>query len=353
MFSLNKSDNGESSEKEDKKKNNKKDNKDSDSDSAVSIDSVEDDGELGPPPELFQGRIFLTCAIIVMFLLYQSILTQTIETFRCEEVLTTDELPPISYMMSDPRVPCVGRSYEEIISIAAWGLFLFGAFVPLLSLVAILHTARNFGWSQANDVFAFLINGFRLECWYWELVIVFRKVVIRVLLAVIDDDMLQALLGVWFLTAMFIVHAYRAPYVRTLHNNAESLSLLTTIMVLNFGMLLQRTQEMTQEICGLTCNILSLVLVIVLGMIVFFFAANIVRAFYDHLIEVLGVDRPDGRKVIVWRNVKRAVGAALGREDNLPPNFSTYTPNVLEPHIAEMLGTEIETNNNSSKKEKK
>ena len=59
------------------------------------------------------------------------------------------------------------------------------------------------------------------------------------------------------------------------------------------------------------------------------------------MIEVLGVDRPDGRKVIVWRNVKRAVGSALGREDKLPTNFTDYTPQVLEPHIAEMLGTDL------------
>eukprot|EP00658_Telonema_sp_P-2_P065444 TRINITY_DN5467_c0_g1_i2.p1 TRINITY_DN5467_c0_g1~~TRINITY_DN5467_c0_g1_i2.p1 ORF type:complete len:551 (+),score=98.93 TRINITY_DN5467_c0_g1_i2:128-1780(+) len=280
-------------------------------------------------------QVFGNASMILLFLMYQGNVTQCIRAFSCQ-VLVLSELPgdELQVLSHDSRVECSGLYYESQLAAAFYGLCGYGFLIPMGAMLFVLRVARREGWSAANMQFSFLVRGFRLRFWYWELVIVFRKIVVRMLLAVVEDPVLQALLGIWFLTALFVVQTFAKPYVRSIHNYAEQLSLMTTLVTLNIGLAFRTQETTTGERCGTVCQGFSIMLVAINVMTAAAFLAQIGIGVHDELVERFGIDTGAGDRWISIRNLLNLIFKTLKKEDRRAPSFTRYTPKILDTDLA-------------------
>lgn len=385
-----------------------------------------------PQPPWVNKQAFRTAFTVFMFLLYQDIVTQCIATFKCDDINTgIMGQRKVRMLTVDARVSCRGQQYEAHVSFALYGLAVYGAFMPAVTMIVVLWMARGGKWwlptcegalarlgcagggdkrscrkslanvpiigkcfsrdksrrSQSNTasdndastssgssdndddedghrvvtrpssksviaraqrnretywvdagkVFSFLIKGFRLRCWFWEFVIVLRKVLVRVLIATVTDATLQALLGIWLLTAAFIIQAYARPYVKVVHNRAEGLALMVLVVTLNVGLLFRSAQENSGDVCGPICRSVSVALLVVNLCVLSYFLLHIGRGLYDRLIELFGIDQADGTRRFSMRNVLRDVRKAVGKEAAAVPSFRTYRPRFEDKELARQI----------------
>ncbi len=287
-------------------------------------------------------RVFNTTSMIMIFLLYQTIVTQCVKLFRCLDIRRSgDETSVMRVLVADAKVECTGTEYEVHVAIALLGFAAYGLLLPLLTMSLVLRVSRVRGWVAANSEFAFLIKGFRMRYWFWEFVIVSRKVFIRLLLSAVHDAVLQALVGMWGLTALFVFHAYTQPYVKRLINHAEALSIMALIITLNVGLLFRSTDS--GEGCDTLCGVVTVFLIAVISTVLCFFAVYAAKLLYDRLVEQFGVDSFDGVRRFSMRNVLKASHFKLSKgRSNGVFSFTSYTPRFRDSKMAtDVLGKNV------------
>lgn len=287
-------------------------------------------------------QVFGNASMILIFLMYQTIVTQCIRTFRCTALKRSDV--PNDHMLimtHDSRVDCDGLYYELHTAVAVAGLCLYGVLLPLFTMILVLWQARKQGWITANTQFSFLIKGFRLRFWFWEFVIVSRKVFIRLLLSLVTEPVQQALIGIWLLTVLFVVQTFAKPYVKTIHNHAEQLSLMSALITLNIGLAFKTQEAVTGERCCTLCGVFSVLVVAVNALVMGFFLLQIGLGVYDRLVEKYGIDLETGQRWISLRNMRNHFFAVAHKEEKLSPTFTTYTPRFLNRDVAKSLLGEL------------
>lgn len=280
-------------------------------------------------------QVFGNASMILIFVQYQGIVTQCIATFNCRSLRTgrTGDATAITILDADVRVTCSGSDYETGLSVAIYGVFLYAVFLPLFTMLFVLNQARQLGWAETYKQFSFLIKGFRLKYWYWEFVVVFRKVGLRLLIAMVNDARLQALLGIWFLTALFVLQTYAKPYVLPIHNHADQLCLMSALVTLNIALAFSTYSNG----CGVVCGIFSIILIITNVSVIAFLVAQLGWGAYLRIVEEFGIDAPGGLRWISVRNLKNIALTILQRQDKMYPSFKTYTPRHLNSAIAESV----------------
>jgi hypothetical protein len=279
-------------------------------------------------------RVFGNASMILIFLMYQTIVTQCIATFNCLSIIKSP-LPgdTLVVLESDVRVECQGTYYELHVALAAYGVCLFAVVLPLITMSLVLRQSRAHGWSETYQQFAFLIKGFRLKFWFWEFIVVFRKTGIRMLIATVRDATLQALLGIWFLTALFVAQTFAKPFVLSMHNHAEQLSLMTALVTLNIGLAFRSTGST----CGVICGVFSVLLIVLNVVVIAFFLVCIVLAVHGTVVEMFGIDNDKGERKLAIRNLKIYAASIFGRQDLLSPSFRTYTPKFVDAVLAKSV----------------
>jgi hypothetical protein len=286
----------------------------------------------------------------LIFVLYQTILTQSIQTFNCVTLLTgrSGNTSSMTVLDVDVLVTCSGEAYERGLAIAMYGVFIYAVFLPLFTMTFVLHQARNIGWTATYHQFSFLIRGFRLKYWFWEFVIVFRKTGLRFLIATVSDSTLQALLGIWFLTALFVLQTYTQPYVLAVHNHADQLCIMAALITLNIGLAFSAFSDS----CNVVCGVFSVLLVVCNIAVVVFLAAQLGWGAYLRLVEEFGIDTADGGRRISLRNLKNIVLVLLKRQHLMSPSFQTYAPRPLNRALAKsVLGRDAGSDSDKDGKE--
>jgi hypothetical protein len=295
-------------------------------------------------------QVFGNASMILIFVLYQTILTQSIQTFNCVTLLTgrSGNTSSMTVLDVDVLVTCSGEAYERGLAIAMYGVFIYAVFLPLFTMTFVLHQARNIGWTATYHQFSFLIRGFRLKYWFWEFVIVFRKTGLRFLIATVNDSTLQALLGIWFLTALFVLQTYTQPYVLAVHNHADQLCIMAALITLNIGLAFSAFSDS----CNVVCGVFSVLLVVCNIAVVVFLAAQLGWGAYLRLVEEFGIDTADGGRRISLRNLKNIVLVLLKRQHLMSPSFQTYAPRPLNRALAKsVLGRDAGSDSDKDGKE--
>jgi len=280
------------------------------------------------------ARVFVNASMIIIFLLYQTILTQCIATLNCVTITRTPIQGDVEKVLSaDVRVACTGFYYEIHVAIATYGVFIYAVLLPLVTMSLVLRQSRVEGWAGTYQQFSFLIKGFRLKYWYWEFVVVFRKTIIRLFIATVEDATLQALLGIWFLTALFVAQTFAKPYVLSSHNRAEQLSLMAALITLNIGLAFKSTGST----CGVICGGFSIFLVVMNVAVLVFFLVRLGFAGYEMLIEMFGLDDDHGERRMSVRNLKNHLLTLMKKIEHTSPSFKTYTPKFIDARLAQSV----------------
>ena len=125
--------------------------------------------------------------------------------------------------------------------------------IPMLGL-GLLCYAHSKGIEEWRNVLGFLFNGFKPNLFYWEIVIMVRKLffaVISVVFRPIGAD-IQAYTGIGVLTVAMSLQIKLQPYESGEMNQMELLALFTSFSTLYCGLFLftPNTSELFREFCS-------------------------------------------------------------------------------------------------------
>jgi hypothetical protein len=200
------------------------------------------------PPHLGPGgqRVFMASMVrervvsiaiatffVVIFITYPLILKECLQIFSCRSLGDTR-----TFLNADLTVECKGRRYGEAIGLSILVLALYVVGMPLLMFVVLFYNRKRLSDSVIKQRIQLLYEGFRLDRWYWELVILVRKVaIVSVAVFLPTKPLQQAYGGLVILVASIIAHTLLQPFTTKTLQMFELLSLVTSFMTLILGLI--------------------------------------------------------------------------------------------------------------------
>eukprot|EP00760_Papus_ankaliazontas_P007610 PhM_4_TR1339/c0_g1_i1/m.48581 len=152
----------------------------------------------------------------------------------------------ITLRSSDRTMECTSVSnwttYNTMVLFAWMGVIFIGIGVPLGLRYLFSVIERREGKTRALKMFAFLSENFSEERWYWELVIMIRKLSAELLLAAVPKVAGQMQVLLFFYVFWGVVHHHYQPFGHTMFNHLEYVSLGIGFLSTNAMMLVQSSE---------------------------------------------------------------------------------------------------------------
>jgi len=186
---------------------------------------------------------FQLTTMIVLSLIHPYLFQESISIFKCDKVV--DKL----YLVADYSVSCEDDKYTQYVVVVILFLlfYIFGAMGALLYR-GLYHNAKSkklFQTGHSSNVkYSFFTQGYRENTYFWEGVVMGRKMAI-VLFAVILNSQLQL-----FFSGLVLLYAYHAttlytPFKSKHVNNMENLSLVALCITASMGAIFLSSSDST------------------------------------------------------------------------------------------------------------
>jgi len=178
-----------------------------------------------------------TSIIVILFIIHPTIVKTSIFSFRCENLGNTND--PIYYLDQDFEIQC-WESYhlKWIFIVAVPALIIWGFGIPM---AAFFHIRRNLDKIydyEFKQAYGFLYDGYRLERYFWEFVILYRKIVmvfISVFLVTFSlETQALAILAVSFIS--YLIQIKSQPFLDPELNEAEKRALINSSFTIYAGL---------------------------------------------------------------------------------------------------------------------
>ncbi|MEE4248133.1 MAG: hypothetical protein V2I33_22295 [Kangiellaceae bacterium] len=121
--------------------------------------------------------------IVVMFLFHPVVLRTLFSCFACVEIESGE------YWLEDEQnIKCWDEEHMFFaIYIAVPGLIAWGLIFPIVILSFLLARRRRLEDADTKIKFGFLLHGFRPERYYWEFIILYRKVIMAFIVVFLSN----------------------------------------------------------------------------------------------------------------------------------------------------------------------
>ena len=182
---------------------------------------------------LKRGHFNLTL-IILFFLIFPSINTTNFTHFHCDDINIIG-----SYLSVNYSVKCWDQRYiQYALFVVTPSIIMWTLAVPAFILILMIKRQRFLNREKNRLIFGFLFNGFRKVRFYWEFVILYRKVVIIAISVFMYSVSLsvQALTILSVLTASSFFHYKLKPYRSVELNAMENEAMITATLTLYCGL---------------------------------------------------------------------------------------------------------------------
>ena len=128
--------------------------------------------------------------------------------------------------------------YAMLVSMPA--LIVWGMGLPALAIILL---RKHYMRSELDDVrvksiFGFLFNGYRYSTYYWEIIILYRKVFlvfVLVFLSLVSIEV-QALVALLIMTVSLVFHMKNAPFETRNLNKLETKSIIAASITIYCGL---------------------------------------------------------------------------------------------------------------------
>ncbi|CDW73676.1 UNKNOWN [Stylonychia lemnae] len=186
--------------------------------------------------------------IVVMFLIHPSIARILFSAFNCIEV------DGVKRLKDDLEMQCyAGKHIVYIITIILPALIIWVAGVPLIALIMMnrqkraimyLNKLKELTKADYNSIvkvkimYGFLFNGFRIEMFYWEIIIIYRKILIVlcvVFFSIVSTET-QILTVLFIIVISMLLQINFYPYYTKVLNRMELFSLQVNAITMYGGM---------------------------------------------------------------------------------------------------------------------
>jgi len=206
---------------------------------------------------------YITAVIITVFLVHPSIVQMTFALLNCKKLGALDD---DYYLIEDMGVQCwKGTHFVFVVAIAIPMLIFYVFGMPLFVLYRLYKNKAELTkeFKDVNphiiDRYHFLIKGYEPRFYYWEIVIMIRKILMVSIAVFFSYDIqIQSLLATLLCVTALCVHSLACPYVTNAMDGLELLSLIGSFCTYFFGQFL-----FTESIGALGKTIVSFIIVFV------------------------------------------------------------------------------------------
>lgn len=184
---------------------------------------------------------FSISLIVLLFLFHTLFLTTSLGFFSCVvPTLADGTLGNLNFTSLEADASIVCWSPGHKIWALGFGLpmfLLYGIGIPSVALVYMRRKNKKYDQQRFNRAFGFLMAPYRKEMWYWDVVIMFRKLGMTVAAVLFRqwgiDVQIQTALLVLFLSVL--AQMKKRPFSKPTMNQLEILSLCIAVITLACG----------------------------------------------------------------------------------------------------------------------
>jgi hypothetical protein len=161
----------------------------------------------------------VTTSVVFFFLIHPSLVKLMFAFFHCRQ------LDPGQYWMAS----CLNiRCWDQVhlkyaLSVALPSIIVWGVGLPALCLAYLIRERHGLGLTTLRLRLGFLYNGYESQKFYWELVILYRKVIIIALTVFLGNisTYIQALSALLVILVAFALQSKHAPYIEPAMDQLE------------------------------------------------------------------------------------------------------------------------------------
>ena len=171
-----------------------------------------------------------------------------------------------------------------VLSVSLPALIVWGIGMPAIAIVLLRRNYVNNRLFEVRtlSIFGFLYNGYKFQNYYWEIIILYRKVLIvfvLVFLALVSIEV-QALVALFIMMMSLVFHAKNLPFEKPHQNMLETQSIIAASITIYCGLyyLSNSLNEATK--------IIFFVLIILVNLRFFFSWTRVFLMEYSSLLRV-------------------------------------------------------------------
>ena len=175
-----------------------------------------------------------TTIIVLFFLVYPTIIKFMFSNFSCIEI---DKMK--SYLSENTSIECWDLEHKKFSFVVVIpSIILWAIGVPTILLILMTKNKRRLHLDYYRVVFGFLFNGYKQNRYYWEINIMYRKILLITLSVfnISNAQIIQALNFILVLLGSIYLHHSFKPYNSNQLNNMEMQALNIAAITIYFGL---------------------------------------------------------------------------------------------------------------------
>ena len=176
----------------------------------------------------------ITTIIVLLFLAHPNIVEAMFSCYACKEILTGEH-----WLLEDLDIRCwEGDHVLYAFTVALPGMIAWGIGIPAIALILLIKNRKTLDTASTKMKYGFIYNGYAIRTYYWETIIVYRKICI-VFVAVFLTSVsttVQALTAVVVIMASFYFQEVKKPYDTAELNSLELRSITVSGITIYSGL---------------------------------------------------------------------------------------------------------------------
>ncbi|CAG9326023.1 unnamed protein product [Blepharisma stoltei] len=177
---------------------------------------------------------FISTVVILLFLIHPNLVKSMFSSFSCREIEAGE-----FWLVDNLNIRCWdGNHMFYIFTVSIPAIIVWGIGIPTITLYFLFKNRRKLDTLSIRLRFGFLFNGYKTNAFYWEFLILYRKILIvccSVFLQNISTD-IQALTVMVLLLLCLIMQAQNKPYDGRALNRMEIRSILVATITIYCGL---------------------------------------------------------------------------------------------------------------------
>lgn len=179
------------------------------------------------------NKEMISSAVIVFFLIHPNVVQVVLSVVNCEEIL------PGEYWVTGLMLRCwQGTHWKYVLALMIPAMITWGIAVPGIVLIVLMINRKHLRQLRNKIRFGYLFNGYRNEKYYWEFIVIFRKLLIMTSCLFVPrlSEELTALFLLAALSLFCLLQSAHQPYSTPTLNVLESRLLLAVLLSVLCGL---------------------------------------------------------------------------------------------------------------------
>ena len=180
----------------------------------------------------FEGGKFVATLVISLFTIHPNIVQTMFNDYNCKDI------DGDKFVFVDMTIKCWDTAHAFwSYSVAMPSIIVWGLGIPFFALVLMTRERHQLDKIETKEKFGFLYNGYTQALFFWEIVIMYRKIAMIFISVFIQPFgvISQALIVFMLMIIFLIANLKKKPYLAMSLNDLETISLITSTISIYCG----------------------------------------------------------------------------------------------------------------------